>query len=135
MGPKGKKKKGEMMTRPNWKEPFHNTKCQSANRNRRKEQYNLPFERERRERESIKGKEGSEEITDFQGEEEEMGTLQTWRKAYGALKDHTTVGLAHVNSDFKVTPFPLNFLFQLFGYWVFFYYLSGFFSALYLAQN
>ncbi|XP_006355077.1 putative clathrin assembly protein At2g01600 [Solanum tuberosum] len=30
-----------------------------------------------------------------------MGTLQTWRKAYGALKDHTTVGLAHVNSDFK----------------------------------
>lgn len=68
-------------------------------------------ERERGERESIKGKEGSEEITDFQGEEEEMGTLQTWRKAYGALKDHTTVGLAHVNSDFKVTPFPLNFLF------------------------
>ncbi|KAL6543832.1 hypothetical protein OROGR_010329 [Orobanche gracilis] len=30
-----------------------------------------------------------------------MGTLQTWRKAYGALKDHTKVGLAHVNSDFK----------------------------------
>lgn len=30
-----------------------------------------------------------------------MGTLQTWRKAYGALKDRTTVGLAHVNSDFK----------------------------------
>ncbi|CAA0831237.1 Putative clathrin assembly protein [Striga hermonthica] len=30
-----------------------------------------------------------------------MGTLQTWRKAYGALKDHTQVGLAHVNSDFK----------------------------------
>ncbi|XP_059655374.1 putative clathrin assembly protein At2g01600 [Cornus florida] len=30
-----------------------------------------------------------------------MGTLQTWRKAYGAIKDHTTVGLAHVNSDFK----------------------------------
>ncbi|KAL2233300.1 putative clathrin assembly protein At2g01600 [Sesamum indicum] len=30
-----------------------------------------------------------------------MGTLQTWRKAYGALKDHTRVGLAHVNSDFK----------------------------------
>ncbi|KAG8382739.1 hypothetical protein BUALT_Bualt05G0108600 [Buddleja alternifolia] len=24
-----------------------------------------------------------------------MGTLQTWRKAYGAIKDHTTVGLAH----------------------------------------
>ncbi|KAH6827753.1 ENTH/ANTH/VHS superfamily protein [Perilla frutescens var. hirtella] len=33
--------------------------------------------------------------------EEEMGTLETWRKAYGSLKDHTTVGLAHVNSDFK----------------------------------
>lgn len=31
-----------------------------------------------------------------------MGTLQTWRKAYGALKDQTKVGLAHVNSDFKV---------------------------------
>ncbi|KAG8366741.1 hypothetical protein BUALT_Bualt17G0110900 [Buddleja alternifolia] len=30
-----------------------------------------------------------------------MGSLQTWRKAYGALKDHTKVGLAHVNSDFK----------------------------------
>lgn len=30
-----------------------------------------------------------------------MATLQTWRKAYGALKDQTTVGLAHVNSDFK----------------------------------
>ncbi|KAK4430320.1 putative clathrin assembly protein [Sesamum alatum] len=30
-----------------------------------------------------------------------MGTLQTWRKAYGAIKDHTKVGLAHVNSDFK----------------------------------
>ncbi|PIN21748.1 Clathrin assembly protein AP180 [Handroanthus impetiginosus] len=30
-----------------------------------------------------------------------MATLQTWRKAYGALKDHTKVGLAHVNSDFK----------------------------------
>ncbi|KAL3644712.1 hypothetical protein CASFOL_009892 [Castilleja foliolosa] len=30
-----------------------------------------------------------------------MATLQTWRKAYGALKDHTKLGLAHVNSDFK----------------------------------
>ncbi|KAD7116602.1 hypothetical protein E3N88_03870 [Mikania micrantha] len=30
-----------------------------------------------------------------------MATMQTWRKAYGALKDHTQVGLAHVNSDFK----------------------------------
>ncbi|XP_022776435.1 putative clathrin assembly protein At2g01600 [Durio zibethinus] len=29
-----------------------------------------------------------------------MGTLQTWRKAYGALKDTTKVGLAHVNSDY-----------------------------------
>ncbi|XP_010654389.1 putative clathrin assembly protein At2g01600 isoform X1 [Vitis vinifera] len=29
-----------------------------------------------------------------------MATLQTWRKAYGALKDSTKVGLAHVNSDF-----------------------------------
>ncbi|KAL6539063.1 hypothetical protein OROMI_025389 [Orobanche minor] len=30
-----------------------------------------------------------------------MATLQSWRKAYGAIKDHTQVGLAHVNSDFK----------------------------------
>ncbi|CAA7408371.1 unnamed protein product [Spirodela intermedia] len=30
-----------------------------------------------------------------------MGTLQTWRKAYGAIKDSTTVGLANLNSDFK----------------------------------
>ncbi|XP_031476745.1 putative clathrin assembly protein At2g01600 [Nymphaea colorata] len=30
-----------------------------------------------------------------------MGSLQTWRKAYGALKDSTKVGLAKVNSDFK----------------------------------
>lgn len=30
-----------------------------------------------------------------------MATLQTWRKAYGALKDTTTVSLAKVNSDFK----------------------------------
>ncbi|KAK4785442.1 hypothetical protein SAY86_002131 [Trapa natans] len=29
-----------------------------------------------------------------------MSTLKTWRKAYGALKDQTKVGLAHVNSDF-----------------------------------
>ncbi|RDX61433.1 putative clathrin assembly protein, partial [Mucuna pruriens] len=29
-----------------------------------------------------------------------MATLQTLRKAYGALKDTTKVGLAHVNSDF-----------------------------------
>ena len=27
----------------------------------------------------------------------------TWRKAYGALKDSTTVGLAKVNSEFKVS--------------------------------
>jgi hypothetical protein len=27
--------------------------------------------------------------------------MASWRKAYGALKDHTKVGLAHVNSDFK----------------------------------
>uniref|UniRef100_M4ECY7 ENTH domain-containing protein n=1 Tax=Brassica campestris TaxID=3711 RepID=M4ECY7_BRACM len=29
-----------------------------------------------------------------------MGTLQTWRKAYGALKDTTKVGLVRVNSDY-----------------------------------
>lgn len=36
-----------------------------------------------------------------------MGTLQTWRKAYGALKDTTKVGLANLNSEFKV--FSLSF--------------------------
>nr|CAD1823473.1 unnamed protein product [Ananas comosus var. bracteatus] len=30
-----------------------------------------------------------------------MATMQSWRKAYGAIKDHTTVGLANLNSDFK----------------------------------
>ncbi|WOK92546.1 clathrin assembly protein [Canna indica] len=30
-----------------------------------------------------------------------MATLQSWRKAVGALKDTTTVGLANLNSDFK----------------------------------
>ncbi|KAH9619524.1 hypothetical protein KSS87_003576 [Heliosperma pusillum] len=30
-----------------------------------------------------------------------MGTFQSFRKAYGALKDSTTVSLAKVNSDFK----------------------------------
>ncbi|KAK7359493.1 hypothetical protein VNO77_01453 [Canavalia gladiata] len=29
-----------------------------------------------------------------------MGTLQSWRRAYGAIKDSTKVGLAHVNSDY-----------------------------------
>ena len=32
-----------------------------------------------------------------------MGTFQSIRKAYGALKDSTMVGLAKVNSDFKVS--------------------------------
>ncbi|WOL17543.1 clathrin assembly protein [Canna indica] len=30
-----------------------------------------------------------------------MATLQSWRRAVGALKDTTTVGLANLNSDFK----------------------------------
>ncbi|CAD6230200.1 unnamed protein product [Miscanthus lutarioriparius] len=30
-----------------------------------------------------------------------MAALQSWRKAYGALKDTTTVSLANLNSDFK----------------------------------
>ncbi|TKY59791.1 putative clathrin assembly protein [Spatholobus suberectus] len=29
-----------------------------------------------------------------------MGTLQSWRRAYGAIKDSTKVGLAHVNSEY-----------------------------------
>jgi hypothetical protein len=32
----------------------------------------------------------------------QMGTFDTFRKAYGALKDSTKVGLAKVNSEFKV---------------------------------
>ena len=35
-----------------------------------------------------------------------MGTLQSWRKAYGALKDTTKVGLVRVNSDYAVRAFP-----------------------------
>ena len=31
------------------------------------------------------------------------GLMGSWRKAYGALKDSTTVGLAKVNSEFKVS--------------------------------
>ena len=31
-----------------------------------------------------------------------MAALHSWRKAYGALKDTTTVSLANLNSDFKV---------------------------------
>jgi hypothetical protein len=32
----------------------------------------------------------------------QMATMQSWRKAYGAIKDTTTVSLANLNSDFKV---------------------------------
>lgn len=34
-----------------------------------------------------------------------MGTFESFRKAYGALKDSTKVGLAKVNSEFKVPSF------------------------------
>ncbi|GAB2227427.1 hypothetical protein Droror1_Dr00009248 [Drosera rotundifolia] len=30
-----------------------------------------------------------------------MATMQSWRKAYGAIKDQTKVGLAQINSDYK----------------------------------
>jgi hypothetical protein len=33
-----------------------------------------------------------------------MSALPSWRRAYGALKDSTTVSLANLNSDFKVPP-------------------------------
>lgn len=33
--------------------------------------------------------------------------MQGWRKAYGAIKDSTTVSLANLNSDFKVALDPL----------------------------
>jgi hypothetical protein len=35
-----------------------------------------------------------------------MGTFTSFRKAYGALKDSTKVGLAKVNSEYKVISFP-----------------------------
>jgi hypothetical protein len=39
-----------------------------------------------------------------------MSALPSWRRAYGALKDTTTVSLANLNSDFKVpTQFPHHF--------------------------
>lgn len=37
-----------------------------------------------------------------------MGTLNSFRKAYGALKDSTKVGLANLNSEFKVI---INFIY------------------------
>ena len=37
-----------------------------------------------------------------------MSALQSWRKAYGALKDSTTVSLANLNSDFKVPLDPVS---------------------------
>jgi hypothetical protein len=45
-----------------------------------------------------------------------MATMQSWRKAYGAIKDTTTVSLANLNSDFKVrrrsgNPLCRNFVF------------------------
>lgn len=63
----------------------------------------LLIEEEKRERERVEA-------------ETEMGTLETWRKAYGSLKDHTKVGLAHVNSDFKVPtpPFSSVYFFPIF---------------------
>jgi hypothetical protein len=39
-----------------------------------------------------------------------MSALPSWRRAYGALKDTTTVSLANLNSDFKVpAQFPHHF--------------------------
>ena len=53
-----------------------------------------------------------------------MATLQTWRKAYGALKDSTKVGLAHVNSDYAVfldCLFVFFFFFKFYSRFLFFY--------------
>ncbi|RWW05676.1 hypothetical protein BHE74_00048276 [Ensete ventricosum] len=44
--------------------------------------------------------------------------MGTWRKAYGALKDSTLVGLAKVNSEFKVRNPFLNSLFHVPGIFV-----------------
>ena len=57
-----------------------------------------------------------------------MATLQSWRKAYGAIKDTTKVGLAHVNSDFAVSQFSI--LFFLLLVVAFEFYLIVFFSFL-----
>jgi len=50
-----------------------------------------------------------------------MGTLQSWRRAYGAIKDTTKVGLAHVNSDYAVIPlFPkIGSFFAFDSFWLF----------------
>ncbi|RRT55235.1 hypothetical protein B296_00046882, partial [Ensete ventricosum] len=45
------------------------------------------------------------------GLEARAGWMGTWRKAYGALKDSTLVGLAKVNSEFKVRNPFLNWIF------------------------
>ncbi|OEL38182.1 putative clathrin assembly protein [Dichanthelium oligosanthes] len=37
-----------------------------------------------------------------------MASMQSWRKAYGAIKDTTTVSLANLNSDFKVALDPMS---------------------------
>ena len=37
-----------------------------------------------------------------------MASMQSWRKAYGAIKDTTTVSLANLNSDFKVPLDPVS---------------------------
>lgn len=44
----------------------------------------------------------------------EMGSVPTWRKAYGALKDQTKVGLAQLNSDFKVSLLVLVLIYILY---------------------
>lgn len=43
-----------------------------------------------------------------------MGTFQTWRKAYGALKDSTKVGLAKVNSEYKVHIYTISLCISIF---------------------
>lgn len=45
-----------------------------------------------------------------------MTTLQGWRKAVGALKDSTTVGLANLNSDYKVRSGGLGLLLSVSGF-------------------
>ncbi|PWA93495.1 clathrin assembly protein [Artemisia annua] len=45
---------------------------------------------------------------DFDFDNDFMGTFGRWRRAFGAIKDSTTVGLAKVSSDFKVFTFSFG---------------------------
>ena len=47
-----------------------------------------------------------------------MGTFTSFRKAYGALKDSTKVGLAKVNSEYKVISFSILYIYICMQYYL-----------------